>query len=125
MKIARKMMELDRLVFFEYGARNGLGRERRERQRYSDGSYAPLVSFDDKLYHNYLNFFSNKSYRVIEKIREEALDEQIKLDKDWVAFQTAYEKSKKLYESLVAKIAELQKTVETKKLLIRQSNGKN
>ncbi len=130
-KIARKMMELDNVIFFKSG-RHHMNNFTPESTHYqsnhkpdTNGVYPAITSFKQKLYLTSLSFFYDGSNDVIQKIKEEALDEQLKLDKDWVAFQTAYEKSKKLYESLVAKIAELQKTVETKKLLIRQYNGKN
>ncbi len=137
MKIARKMMELDNVIFFKSGRSEAdfvksQNAASAHRQLYPNSGWAnkPIASFQDKLNFVGTHFFGyygdrHKGVEIIDKIKEEALDEQLKLDKDWVAFQTAYEKSKKLYESLVAKIAELQKTVETKKLLIRQSNGKN
>jgi hypothetical protein len=132
MKIARKMMELDNVIFFKSGRHHMDNFTSKESTHYqtnhkpdTNGVYPAITSFKQKLYLTSLSFFYDGSNDVIQKIKEEALDEQLKLDKDWVAFQTAYEKSKKSYASLVAKIAELQKTVETKKLLIRQYNGKN
>jgi archaellum component FlaC len=72
----------------------------------------------------YMLFHSSGFKRVIERIKKSANEEMTEAMDNLEHFNTAYEKSKKSYDVLVEKVAELKKTIETKKLLILQASKK-
>ncbi len=93
-------------------------------------SWFPKFETDDsyeasfiRLYPKVLNW-NTEHAQSIALAQKNAIDEMSETIDNLEHFKVAHEKSKKSYDVLVEKVAELKKTIETKKLLILQASKK-